>query len=112
MTGLSRTTARPLDADAHLGQSIADILFTPIGSRVMRRDYGSALPSLLDAPVNGETLVDLYAAAAEALDRWEPRIRLDRVALLEADAAGRAGFALEFTRRDGSAGRVSVEAPA
>lgn len=79
MTGTSRLTGRPIDQDAHLTQSITDILTTPKGSRVMRRDYGSRLPELIDAPMNGETIVDVFAATAEALDRWEPRLQLRRV---------------------------------
>lgn len=84
MTGLSRHSARQLDAEAHLAQSIADILSTPIGSRVMRRDYGSGLPDLIDAPMNGETIVDVYYAAAEAIDKWEPRFALTRVQVASA----------------------------
>ncbi len=60
-------------------QSIRDILTTPIGSRVMRRDYGSRLFDLIDAPLNRSTLTDLYAATAEALARWEPRFQLTKV---------------------------------
>lgn len=86
MTGLSRTTAEVLSADDHLAQSIHDILTTPKNTRVMRRDYGSDLPLLIDAPMNGETLIDLYAATAEALARWEPRFRLRRVEVPEAVA--------------------------
>lgn len=56
-----------------------DILTTPIGSRVMRREYGSQLPALIDAPMNRSTVMDLYAATAEALQRWEPRFRLTSV---------------------------------
>lgn len=111
--GLSRATARLIDPDAHLAQSIADVLFTPLGSRVMRRAYGSAIPDLIDAPINGDTLIDVYAAAAEALDRWEPRIRLTRVALVEADETGRAGIALDFEHRaTGTADSLVVGAPA
>ena len=86
MSGLSATTARLLPEEQHLVQSINDILSTPLGSRVMRRDYGSDLPRLIDAPVNGETLVDLYAATAEAIDRWEPRFDLRRVEVADAVA--------------------------
>jgi phage baseplate assembly protein W len=86
MSGLSATTARVLPEEQHLAQSINDILSTPLGSRVMRREYGSDLPRLIDAPVNGETLVDLYAATAEAIDRWEPRFDLRRVEVADAVA--------------------------
>ena len=85
MTGLSRLSATGLDLGDHLAQSITDILTTPKGSRVLRRDYGSRLPDLIDAPMNGETLVDVFAETAEALDLWEPRLKLRRV---EVSAAG------------------------
>lgn len=112
MIGLSRDTALALSGDAHLAQSIADILFTPLGSRVMRRDYGSALPALIDAPVNGETVVDLFAAVAEALDRWEPRITLRRVEIADATAGGTAALTLTYDRADGTPGQTTVGAQA
>ncbi len=93
MTGLSASTLRVLPGDQHLAQSINDILSTPVGSRVMRRDYGSDLPRLIDAPLNGETLVDLFAATAEAIDRWEPRFALRRVEVSDA-VAGRLSLTL------------------
>ena len=55
------------------------ILATPLGSRVMRRDYGSRLFALIDAPMNRGTLVQIYAAVIEALQRWESRIVVERV---------------------------------
>ncbi|PTE15917.1 GPW/gp25 family protein [Pseudogemmobacter blasticus] len=93
MTGLSRTTARLIGFDAHLAQSINDILSTPKGSRVLRRDYGSRLPDLIDAPMNGETAIDVFAETAEALEKWEPRLRLRRVEITAA-AAGRMSLLL------------------
>ena len=59
MIGMSRETGTALDGNAHLAQSIGDILSTPLGARVMRRDYGSDLPDLIDRPLNGETLIDV-----------------------------------------------------
>ncbi len=96
MTGMSRDTGTRIDFDAHLSQSIMDILLTPRGTRVMRRAYGSDLPALVDAPMNGETLVDLFMGVAEALDQWEPRFRLSRVQVLAA-VAGRLTLSLEGT---------------
>ncbi len=79
MTGMNASTGGLLDGVDHLRQSIRDILTTPVGSRVMRRDYGSRLFELVDAPLDGGTLVEIYAATADALARWEPRFRLTRV---------------------------------
>lgn len=101
MSGLGRHAGRAVSGDAHLAQSIAVILTTPIGSRVMRRDFGSDLPRLIDQPVTPETVVDLYQATAEALDKWEPRLSLRRVSLLDA-AAGKVSIELEMELADGT----------
>lgn len=45
----------------------------------MRREYGSLLPRLVDAPLNDETLVDLFAEVFSALITWEPRIIVDQI---------------------------------
>ncbi|MYC24423.1 MAG: hypothetical protein F4X56_00725 [Gammaproteobacteria bacterium] len=76
MRGVNAADGRRLSGRAHLRQSIRDVLTTPIGSRVMRPDYGSRLFQLVDRPANRGLAGDLVAAAAEALDRWEPRFRL------------------------------------
>jgi len=84
MDGTNAESGKRLGGIAHLRQSIRDILTTPIGSRVMRRDYGSRLPRLVDAPMNQSTLLQLYAATAEALQQWEPRFRLTSVRAVSA----------------------------
>lgn len=82
--GMNAETGRELTGLEHLKQSIADILNTPIGSRVMRRDYGSRLFELIDAPLNRGTLVDIYAATAEALMKWERRLIVSAVDMTSA----------------------------
>ncbi len=96
MRGTNATTGKPLSGLDHLRQSIRDILTTPVGSRVMRRDYGSRLFQLVDAPVNRRTIVDIYAATIEALLRWEPRITPRRVSIASAET-GRVVIDLEAT---------------
>ncbi|MCF6432908.1 GPW/gp25 family protein [Leisingera sp. MMG026] len=81
---MDRHTGRRLEDGAHLAQSILDILTTPKGTLVMLRDYGSDLPDVIDQPLNGETLIDVYQATAEALALWEPRISLGRVQVIDA----------------------------
>ena len=85
MNGTDVTTGKSLGGIAHLRQSIRDILTTPLGSRVRRREYGSDLFNLIDAPTNRETLIRIYAATAEALARWEPRFRLESVRAVAAE---------------------------
>ena len=64
---MNRHTGRAITGLEHLRQSVGDILSTPIGSRVMRREYGSLVPELLDHPDNDATRVRLNAAVAGAL---------------------------------------------
>ena len=87
MIGMDANTGRPLAGIAHLRQSVRDILTTPVGSRVMRREYGSRLFELLDAPTGPGTLVDIYAATASAIGRWEPRLRLRQVRAIRSGPA-------------------------
>lgn len=77
--GMSRNHGRRLSGVAHLRQSVADILLTPLGSRVMRPEYGSEIFEWLDSPLEQEQLVEIYAATAKAIERWEPRLRLTRI---------------------------------
>ncbi len=102
MRGTDAATGKPLAGLDHLRQSIADILTTPVGTRVMRRDYGSLLFSLIDQPFTGATLVRLYAATAQALMRWEPRVRITRVGLVRGTAPGAFTLTLDGTLTDGA----------
>tara|TARA_B100001564_G_C20655965_1_gene679194 strand:- start:2248 stop:2586 length:339 start_codon:yes stop_codon:yes gene_type:complete len=79
MYGMNKTTGKPLEGLDHLKQSIIDILTTPVGSRVMRREYGSKLFELVDTPTTEDFAIQLYAATAEALQEWEHRFRLENV---------------------------------
>ncbi|QNM96390.1 GPW/gp25 family protein [Chitinimonas koreensis] len=99
--GMHASTGRSLADDDHIAQSVADILTTPVGSRLMRREYGSQLFDLIDQPANGATAIRLNAAAVMALMRWEPRIRLSRVAITLGSQAGAVDVAIEYSRRDG-----------
>ncbi|MEM9734187.1 MAG: GPW/gp25 family protein [Pseudomonadota bacterium] len=96
MMGMDRTTGRRLEGWPHVEQSIRDILSTRIGSRVERRPYGSNVPNLLDDPQNDDTTMNLFTDVAEALDKWEPRVRLSKIQVLEAGADGRMKIALEL----------------
>jgi phage baseplate assembly protein W len=79
MIGLDRRTGQPLAGQAHLRQSIEDILSTPLGSRRMRPEYGSQLRRFVDLPVNEGWKSAVQAEVARSLQRWEPRLKLERV---------------------------------
>ena len=71
------TTGTDISEINHLKQSISNILTTPIGSRTMRRDYGSNLFNKIDHPVNGELIAEIYLDIVESLFIWEPRFELE-----------------------------------
>lgn len=79
---MSREHGRNLQTELEqIKQSIQDILTTPIGSRIMRRNYGSLIYQLIDAPTNDITLLQLYAATVTALMQWENRIVINSINL-------------------------------
>ncbi|QND83776.1 Phage baseplate assembly protein W [Chromobacterium vaccinii] len=82
LLGMNRETGQPLSGIAHLQQSIADILSTPLRSRRQRPDYGSELPRMVDQPGNAGWVAAVQAEAARAIARWEPRLKLRRVVLV------------------------------
>lgn len=82
MNGMDNATGRALGGLAHLRQSIADILTTPIGSRVMRRDFGSRIFERIDAPITGELVAEIYSDVVEALFNYEPRFEVSSVSVV------------------------------
>lgn len=111
MPGMNAHTGAALSGVEHIQQSVADILTTPIGSRVMRRDYGSLLPELIDQPLNGPTALRAYAATVVALMRWEPRIRVQQVTRqVSVERPGRFDLVI-LARQIDNGERISFEVP-
>ncbi|GGG02955.1 MULTISPECIES: GPW/gp25 family protein [Cysteiniphilum] len=96
MHGVDRYSGRVLDDVEHVKQSIKDILTTPIGTRVQLRAYGSRLFEYIDKPMNNENVIQIILASAEAIDTWEPRVKLTRVLPTVSDS-GRLNIDVEFT---------------
>lgn len=92
---MNRETGAAISELDHISQSIADILTTRIGTRVMRREYGSLLPELVDFPFNDAIRLRVYAGTVMALMRWEPRISLSRVRFNGANLQGQSALELE-----------------
>jgi len=111
MHGLNAHTGKPLSGLDHLVQSVADILTTPIGTRIMRRDYGSQLPELIDQPHNGASLVRMYGAIATALQRWEPRLALVRMHITPDPTPGRATLELTAHVHQAQPGNTHLTIP-
>ena len=92
---MNRHTGGSIDTQAHIAQSITDILTTRLGTRVMRREYGSLLPELVDHPFNDATRLRVYAASVMAIMRWEPRVSISRVQLQGATLQGQVVIDIE-----------------
>lgn len=86
--GMNNRTGGTITRLEHLRQSVTDILSTPIGSRVMRRDYGAGVFRSVDAPLTRATIVDIYADAAEALSKWEPRLQVTAMQVVRLSSGG------------------------
>lgn len=93
MIGTNAQTGSALSGLEHLYQSVRDIITTPIGTRVMRREYGSGLFALIDKPLHAENILRIYSAAATAIHRWEPRLICRR---FSAELVGVAGLKLQI----------------
>ncbi len=77
--GMSRHSGMAIEDLDHIRQSVSDILQTPVGSRVMRRSYGSLLSELIDQPQNDALRLQIMAVCYTALLQWEPRISLSAI---------------------------------
>ncbi|MEG6291916.1 GPW/gp25 family protein [Enterobacter bugandensis] len=80
-TGMSQGNGRTITDTDHLRQSVRDILQTPQGSRIARREYGSLLSELIDQPQNPALRLQVMSAVYVALSRWEPRLTLDSITI-------------------------------
>lgn len=78
-------TGKTISEIAHIKQSITNILTTPLGSRIMRRDFGSRLFERIDQPINGELIAEIYSDIVEAISTWEPRFEVEQVILQSID---------------------------
>lgn len=92
--GINRRTGKVLTDWEHVVQSLEVILTTRVVTRVMRREFGSDVPKLIDAPANDLSLLLFYVTAAEAIDLWEPRFELLEVNFEAAGPDGKTALLL------------------
>ncbi len=78
-TGLNRNDGTPLSDWAHVEQCEQVIFTTRIGSRVMRRTFGSAVPGILGKNLVPSTMLKFWTAICAAIDLWEPRTRVTNI---------------------------------
>lgn len=99
--GASAATGKMLTDWQHVQQSVRKILTTRLNTRVMRRDFGSEIPDLVDAKMTSRNVLAVYSAAATAIKKWEPRYRVRFARIVELGAGGKVSlelFGLYFPR--------------
>lgn len=106
MPGINRTSGLAIGSTAHIAQSITDILTTPVGTRVKRRDYGSLLPELIDQPLTETLILQVYAASVIAIAEFEPRVSINAIDLVR--DGHRVELVLDLFRHDGSSSNLNV----
>ncbi|HCT7897279.1 TPA: GPW/gp25 family protein [Enterobacter cloacae] len=87
-TGMNSQTGLSISEAEHIRQSVRDILVTPVGSRAMRREYGSLLAAMIDRPQSPALRLQIMAACYSAIQKWEPRISLTAIAFERSESDG------------------------
>lgn len=101
MSGMSSANGRVfLTEEEHIHQSVRDILTTPAGSRIMRREYGSLLPDLIDQPGTPANRMRLMSATVMAIIQWEPRLAIQQTSI-DLNMAGQVTVDMAAIRRSG-----------
>ncbi|EBC4253032.1 baseplate assembly protein [Salmonella enterica] len=103
--GMSRNDGQAITDTDHLRQSVRDILLTPQGSRLARREYGSLLSALIDQPQNPALRLQVMSAVYVALSRWEPRLTLDSITI---DSSFDGSMVVELTGQRNNGAPVSL----
>jgi hypothetical protein len=101
MSGIDRRTGKLLGEWSHVLQSLEVIMTTRIGSRLMRRRFGSEVPGILGQNMTPSTMLRFMTAYVVAVELWEPRFRVRRFSYpaktngVEAIKQGRIGLVIE-----------------
>ncbi|MEH6353814.1 hypothetical protein FBY06_14011 [Pseudomonas sp. SJZ085] len=66
--GTDRNTGRLISGIPYLWQRLSDVISTPVGSLVGRRDFGSRLFEMLDRNVDSGFYMETYIRLAEAIN--------------------------------------------
>lgn len=99
--GMNSQTGLSVSEAEHIRQSVRDILVTPVGSRVMRREYGSLLSALIDQPQSPAQRLQIMAACYSAIQKWEPRISLTTITFERSETDGGLYVDITGTRSTG-----------
>lgn len=89
MAGIDRQTFGVMrDNWEHTQQSARALFTTRIGSRIMRRAVGSAVPAMLGRSMTESTVLRFKTAIVVAFELFEPRFAIDLVAKFSKPSSG------------------------
>lgn len=92
---MGRESGKDVTEIQHLIRCLIDLLTTPIGSMPTLREYGCRLHDYIDSPINSALKLDMLAAIFMAIDRWEPRLALEKIDVLAGDEVGQLFLTLQ-----------------
>jgi phage baseplate assembly protein W len=95
-----------------LRDNVVHILFTSLGERVMRRDYGAGLRQLVHDPINDALLAIVQHQVIKGIAQAEPRVEVTEVRVAahgHGSAAGTEGVGTLGGEPPGDAVVVEVE---
>jgi len=91
-------------------ESLRVILLTEPGERVRRREFGAGLDRLLFEPNNPATRRLIQDRIARAIQRWEPRVRLESVEVRPTEDPARVQALIRYRLvADGRREKVSLD---
>lgn len=87
------------DGSTSIRQSIEVILRTAPGELLMRERFGAGLETMLNRPNSTETRLAIRQAVGEAINRYEPRVQVERIAVGETDDPRRVDVSIAYRIR-------------
>lgn len=101
-------TGRMLTEEEHILQSLKIILTTPTGTLLHQRDFGCRIWHYIDQPLLEETKAQMQMAVLEAIDKWEPRVKTEKVMVLPGKDLGHVTVVATVRSKSGKQFKLDV----
>ena len=95
MAGINANDGTVLNPVDHVFQSIEKILTTPIGTRVKREWFGNPALRLIGERMTPQTILRWYVIVWALIELFEPRFRVRRFVVNDAQRTGLLDFTME-----------------
>jgi phage baseplate assembly protein W len=95
MSGIDAETGRVLTGFDHVQQSLAKIITTPLGARVMREWFGNPGLRLLGENMTQSDILRFFATLWAVIELFEPRFKVRRFLVNTLSENGVADFTMD-----------------